>query len=121
MYSWLRNGIFILHQIHGVSFRASMINNTTSTTEYLRLIPGLKYRPIVHTRAKELHSYTYKKNQCKLSHMFLNVPDGVLCSLLDEVIGVVSRHATFYERSLVQRWHGHNLVQLVPVTCGSHT
>ena len=63
-----------------------------------------------------------KKNHCKVVtiHMFLNVPDELrlVPSLLDEVVGVVSRHATFFERSLVQLWHGHNLVQFVPVSRG---
>ena len=45
--------------------------------------------------------YTNKKS---LQSGSLNVPDELrlVPSLLDEVVGVVSRHATFFERSLVQ-------------------
>ena len=48
--------------------------------------------------------YTNKKSLQSGSHMCLNVPDELrlVPSLLDEVVGVVSRHATFFERSLVQ-------------------
>ena len=65
---------------------------------------------------KERHStQTKNHDHCEVVaiHMFLNVSDELrlVPSLLYEVVGVVSRHATFLERSLVQRSHGRNLVQ----------
>ena len=65
---------------------------------------------------KEIHStQTKNHDHCEVVaiHMFLNVSDELrlVPSLLYEVVGVVSRHATFLERSLVQRSHGRNLVQ----------
>ena len=80
-------------QILALSFRASVVNNTASTTGSLLLVPGLKYQAYYHThaRAKELHSTQKNKSLQSGSHMFLNVPDELrpVPSLLYEVVGVV--------------------------------
>ena len=70
-----------------LSFCASMVNSTTSTTGSQCLVPGPKYWPIIHAHAEELHC-TQKSLQSG-SHMFLHVPDELrlVPSLrLDEVL-----------------------------------
>ena len=93
-------------QILALSFCASVVNNTTSTTESLHLVPGLKYwsYEAYRTRTCEIHVvHKQKKSLQSGSHMFLNVPNELrlVPSLLDEVVGVVLNMIPFSSSTLV--------------------